>query len=89
MSKINWDDLAEKAASLTDAKLNKELASLTRLNLTEVDAFIKQSKITNENALKVLKGINDTTISNNNKVKTITNIENGVSFLIRLASKVV
>ncbi|MDO6676660.1 hypothetical protein Q4517_14010 [Tenacibaculum sp. 1_MG-2023] len=89
MNSINWNNIAKEAASQTDAEFNKQLASLTNLKLSEVDAFIKESKITNANAIKTLKLIDDATISNNEKAKAISNIENGFGFVISLVSKVV
>lgn len=67
MNSIDWNNIAKEAASQTDAEFNKQLASLTNLKLSEVDAFIKESKITNANAIKTLKLIDDATISNNEK----------------------
>lgn len=89
MSDINWNDLAQNAASQTDAELNTKMASLTSLKVTEIDAFIAESSITNTNAIKVLQEINNATTSNNQKANAISNINNGVGFLIRLVSKVV
>lgn len=89
MSDINWDQLAEKAASQTDAIFNKEIASLCSLKTPEVELFIKESSISNENALKTLKTINDATLANNEKAATISNIKSGVNFLVKLASKLV
>ena len=89
MSTTDWNKLAEKAGDLTDNELKKELTGLTSLNITEIDSFIKESNITNTNALKLLKEINDATVSNNEKVKTIGAIETGVGFLLQLVSKVV
>ena len=89
MSDINWDQLAEKAASQTDAIFNKEIASLCNLKTPEVALFIKESKISNDNALKTLKTIANATLANNEKAATISNIKNGVEFLVKLASKVV
>lgn len=89
MGDINWNDLAENAASQTDAELNTQMASLTSLNVSEINDFITQSKITNANAIKVLQEINNATSSNDQKASAISNINNGVGFLIRLVSKVV
>lgn len=89
MSDINWNDLAENAASQTDAALSTQMASLTNLKVSEIDAFIAQSSITNANAIKVLQEINNATTSNEQKASAISNINNGVGFLIRLVSKVV
>ncbi|WP_044397294.1 hypothetical protein [Lacinutrix sp. Hel_I_90] len=89
MADINWNDLAENAASQTDAELNTQMASLTSLNVSEINDFITQSKITNANAIKVLQEIHNATSSNDQKASAISNINNGVGFLIRLVSKVV
>ncbi|WP_034058079.1 hypothetical protein [Lacinutrix jangbogonensis] len=89
MADIDWSDLAEKAASQTDAELNTQMASLTSLKVTEIDAFIAESNISNANAIKVLQEINAATSSNCQKATAIANINNGVGFLIRIVSKVV
>ena len=89
MTDINWDDLANQAAAQTDAEFNTQMANLTSLKVTEIDAFITQSEISNANAIKVLKEINVAAKSNNDKAIAIGNITKGVGFLIRLATKVV
>ncbi|MGG8495067.1 hypothetical protein ACQY1Q_01510 [Tenacibaculum sp. TC6] len=89
MGAIDWDQIANEAAKQTDAEFNSQLASLTSLNLSDVDAFIKQSNITNANAIKVLKIIDDATISNNSKALAINSVKNGINFLVQLATKVI
>ncbi|WGH76757.1 hypothetical protein P8625_06270 [Tenacibaculum tangerinum] len=89
MNSVDWNKIAQEAASQTDSEFNAQLASLTNLKISEVDAFIKESKITNANAVKTLKLVNDTTIDNNEKAKAISNIENGFSFIISLVSKII
>ncbi len=86
---IDWDALANKAAQQTDTQFNEELAKLTSLNTTEINTFIADSKISNANAVKVLKEINNATNSNNQKATAIASIDNGVEFLVSLVSKVV
>ena len=88
MDSINWNTIAQKAANQTDEEFNKELASLTKLNVNEVDSFIAESKITNANAIKTLNLINDATTSNNEKAKAILNIENGLGFVLSMVKKV-
>ena len=89
MGAINWNTIAQQAASQTDAEFNQQLASLTNLKVSEVDALIKESKITNANAVKTLKLIDDATASNNEKAKALSNIENGFGFVISLVSKLI
>lgn len=89
MSDIDWDNLANQAAAQTDAEFNTTIASLTRMSISEIDEFIKQSEITNSNAIKVLKEINDAAASNTSKADAIANIDNGVSFLVSLATRIV
>lgn len=89
MSDIDWDNLAEQAGKQTDSQFQATIASLTRLNITEVDQFIQESKISNENAIKVLKEINAAAASNTAKADAIANINNGVNFLVSMASKIV
>lgn len=89
MSDIDWDSIANDAASQTDAQFHTTIASLTRMSITEIDTFIQESKITNENAIKVLQEINRATASNNAKADAIANIDNGVNFLVSLANRIV
>jgi hypothetical protein len=86
---IDWDNLANEAAAQTDAQFNTTIASLTRMSIKEIDEFIKQSEITNANAIKVLKEINDAAASNTAKADAIANIDNGVGFLVSLATRIV
>lgn len=89
MSDIDWSALAEKAASQTDTEFKNQLAGLTSLKTSEIDTFISESNITNTDALSVLKEINNASLSNNQKASAISNIDNGVGFLVKLVSKVV
>ena len=89
MSDIDWSALAEKAVSQTDAEFKSQLAGLTSLKTSDIDVFISESNISNTNALAVLKEINNASLSNNDKASAISNIQNGVGFLVKLVSKVV
>ena len=89
MSDIDWSDLAEKAVSQTDLEFKSQLAGLTSLKTSDIDTFISESNISNTNALAVLKEINNASLSNNDKASAISNIQNGVGFLVKLVSKVV
>ena len=89
MSDIDWNALAEKAATQTDTEFKTQLAGLTSLKTSDIDTFISESNISNKNALSVLKEINNAALSNNQKANSISNIENGVGFLVKLVSKVV
>ena len=89
MSDIDWSALAEKAGSQTDLEFKNQLAGLTNLKTSDIDTFITESNISNTNALAVLKEINNASLSNNDKASAISNIQNGVGFLVKLVSKVV
>ncbi|ARV15718.1 hypothetical protein [Polaribacter sp. SA4-12] len=89
MSDIDWSALAEKAVSQTDSEFKSQLAGLTSLKTSDIDTFISESNISNTNALAVLKEINNASLSNNDKASAISNIQNGVGFLVKLVSKVV
>jgi len=86
---IDWDKLVRDAAAQTDNELSTQLAGLTSLKVSEIDTFIKDSKISNADAVKVLKEINSATASNTEKANAISNIKNGVGFLVSLVGKVV
>lgn len=89
MDSIDWNSLSEKAVAQTNQEFSEELANLTNLKADEINNFIAQSKISNENAVKVLKEINNSTLDNNQKATAIKNIENGVEFIINIVSKIV
>ncbi|AXG70411.1 hypothetical protein KORDIASMS9_02651 [Kordia sp. SMS9] len=89
MSEIDWDNLAEQAGKQTDTEFQTTIASLTRISIKEIDQFIKESEISNENAVKVLKEINAAAASNTAKADAIANIDNGVNFLVSMASRIV
>lgn len=89
MDSIDWNSLSEKAVAQTNQEFSEELANLTNLKADEINYFIAQSKISNENAVKVLKEINNSTLDNNQKATAIKNIENGVEFIINIVSKIV
>lgn len=89
MSSINWNELAEQAAQQTDTQFATQIASLTSMSTNEITSFIEESAISNANAIKVLQEVNNATSSNNQKAEAITNIQNGVGFLISIATKIV
>lgn len=89
MSSIDWNALAEQAAQQTDIQFANQIASLTSMSTKEITSFIQDSSISNANATRVLQEINNATSSNNQKAEAITNINNGVNFLISIASKIV
>ena len=86
---IDWAQIANEAAQQTDTEFATQIASLTRMNLTEINTFIEESNISNENVLKVIQEVNNATASNAEKTAAISNIENGVNFLVSLAKKIV
>ena len=86
---IDWAQIANEAAQQTDTEFATQIASLTRMNITEINTFIEESNISNENVLKVIQEVNNATTSNTEKTAAISNIENGVNFLVSLAKKIV
>lgn len=86
---IDWDSIANAAATQTDTEFNTTIASLTRVSLSEIDEFIKESNISNANVIKVLQEINNAAASNTAKASAISNIDNGVEFLVSLANRIV
>jgi len=89
MASIDWNEIAKKATEQTDAQLANQLAGLTRMNTEEITNFIKESSISNTNAIKVLKEVHDATNTNSQKAEAIANINNGVNFLVSIVSKIV
>jgi len=89
MSSINWNEIAENSAKQTDTQFASQIASLTRMNTAEINTFIQESTISNANAIKVLQEVSNAASSNTQKATAIANINNGVSFLISIASKII
>jgi len=89
MGTINWNELANKAASLTDAEFAKQIAGLVKVDTSVIDSFIKESSITHKDALQVLKVLHDATKTNNEKVAVVSKIEKGVGFLLQIATKAI
>ena len=89
MSIINWNELAAKAEQQTDTQFATQIANLTSMSTTEISTFIQESTISNANALKVLQEVNNAASANTQKATAISNIENGVGFLISIVSKIV
>jgi len=89
MSSINWNELASKAEQQTNTQFAAQIAGLTSMSTTEITTFIQESTITNTNAIKVLQEVNNAASANAEKATAISNIENGVGFLISIVSKIV
>ncbi|MFD0964488.1 hypothetical protein [Pseudofulvibacter geojedonensis] len=89
MPSINWNQLAEQAANQTNSQFASQIANLTSMSTTEITSFIQESAISNANAIKVLQEIDHATNSNSQKANAIANIQNGIGFLVSIATKVV
>ena len=87
MDDINWDDLANKASSITEMDLQKDLNDLTNFTAKDLDLTIKESAISQQNAYLIIEELKDATRSNKEKIHTISNINNGVNFLVSLVGK--
>ncbi|WP_435263998.1 hypothetical protein [Tenacibaculum sp. nBUS_03] len=88
MDDINWDDLANKASSITEVDLQKDLNDLTNFSTKDLDLIIKESAISTQNAYSIMEELKDATRSNNEKIQAISKINNGVNFLMKLVSKI-
>jgi hypothetical protein len=84
---INWDDIANQAASNTDAHFANQISSLTRLNDAEIQHLIFETRISKQDLASVLKEIKDATKSNEAKVDSIKNISGGIEALVSIAGK--
>ncbi len=85
----DWTQLANDAANLTDKQFTNEISNLTRLNSSDIDELITNSKISKEDLVRLLKEIKNSTKSNNSKATAITNINKGVSTLVAIVSKLI
>ena len=87
MDDINWDDLANKASSITEMNLQEDINDLTNFTAKDLDLTIKESAISQQNAYLIIEELKDATRSNKEKIHAISNINNGVNFLVSLIGK--
>lgn len=89
MSEINWDDIANQAATTTDAHFANQISSLTRLNDAEIQHIIFETGISQKDLADIIKEVKNVTKSNEAKANAIKNIGKGVDVLVALASKLI
>lgn len=84
---INWDEIANQAADITDAHFANQISSLTRLSDAEIQNLILETGISKQDLTSVLKEIKDATKDNIAKVDSIRNISKGIDVLVAIAGK--
>ncbi len=84
---IDWNKIAEDAATDTDAEFKNKMSSLTRLNEEDITSLINETGIENPQFAAVIQVVNDAATSNNEKANAIQNITNGVDLLVGIAKK--
>ena len=82
-----FDKLAKQAAEMADEEFKIEFSRLTRLNDDEIKKIIDETGISKQDLADVLSKIKDSTTSNDSKAKAIQNINNGVSALVGIVTK--
>lgn len=79
-----YDAFAERAAAMTDDEFRNKFASLTRLNMKDLENIIKDTGISQQDLATLLKEVKSASTTNENKAVAISNINKGVTTLIAL-----
>lgn len=86
---IDWNKIANEAATATDEQFSNQISGLTRLNDEEIQSLIFDTGISKEDLVAVLKEIKNATKSNKSKANSISNIGKGLQVLVAIASKLI
>jgi hypothetical protein len=84
----DWNRIADEATEATDAHFATQIASLTRLNSTEINTLISESGISKRDLATVFKVLKESTTTNEAKANAIRNTSKGLQVLVALAAKV-
>lgn len=84
----DWNRIADEATEATDAHFATQIASLTRLNTTEINTLISESGISKRDLATVFKVLKESTTTNEAKANAIRNTSKGLQVLVALAAKV-
>ena len=79
-----YDAFARQAAALTDEEFKNRFATLTRLNMSDLDKIMEETGISQQDLAELLKEVKAATGSNEKKATAIKNINNGVTTLIAM-----
>ena len=79
-----YDVFADRAAAMTDAEFKNKFATLTRLNMQDLEKVIKETGISQQDLAELLKEVKSASTSNEKKAVAISNINKGVTTLIAL-----
>ena len=79
-----YDAFADRAAEMTDAAFKNKFATLTRLNMQDLEKVIKETGISQQDLAELLKEVKSAATSNEKKAVAISNINGGVTTLIAL-----
>lgn len=79
-----YDVFADRAADMTDAEFKNKFATLTRLNMQDLEKVIKETGISQQDLAELLKEVKSASTSNEKKAVAISNINKGVTTLIAL-----
>lgn len=84
----SFKEIADEAKNITDQQLSSDISSLTKLSQEEINS-IAPAPLDKDNLKKLIQMVKDSAKSNEIKAETITNIDNGVSLLVSLLSKLI
>ena len=79
-----YDVYADRAAAMTDAEFKNKFATLTRLNMQDLEKVIKETGISQQDLAELLKEVKSASTSNEKKAMAISNSNKGVTTLIAL-----
>lgn len=82
-----FKSIIEEAVRETDEQFQFTIASLTRLNQSEVEKLIADTKIDQADFAEVIKTVKEAGRSNDQKAAAIQNISKGVDLLVGIAAK--
>lgn len=86
---IDWNTIADNAATATDAEFSNQISGLTRLNDNEIETLLFETGISKTDLVAVLKEVSHATKSNKAKANSISNIGKGLEVLVAIASKLI
>lgn len=79
-----YEAFAERAAVMTDAEFRNKFATLTRLNMIDLEKIIKETGISQQDMAELLKEVKNASNSNEKKAAAISHINGGVTTLVAM-----
>ncbi|MGV3658285.1 MAG: hypothetical protein ACO1NX_10030 [Chitinophagaceae bacterium] len=79
-----YEAFASQAADMTDAQFKERFATLTRLNIKDLEKIMNDTGISHHDMAELLKEVKNASHTNEKKAVAIKNINGGVSTLIAM-----